>query len=386
MISLANTTDILVATEPSWATMPGGSFTALPVLAETLIPERRILQPTHLGSGQAAADPVTTETMVVGELETMASSTLLTQFLPLALAGSIGGNAVKVAASAIDASGAIAVPDELKDKVQDGDFCWLESDDGTVKGFHEVSASAPAEAATFQITGLPLSLPPESLITLSLARLVPGEEQPSVTLARRYGEGSDWMFFDGMMIRRLVLDLAETDLPAVTASFIGRQMQVRKKAPEMVSLPTDGPLGIGAELRRFEMKGLDDAPDFTFDTGVLTRLRLIIDHAGMAPQYALGSLAPIAILPGQRHIHGMMEVLVSDATLFSALNEEKHYRLSFVLADADSGCAVVMPSVRLDGVEGAASSADGPVRVRFHFRAIPGKPSAPMIRIFFDGR
>jgi len=389
MISIANTTDIFFAPETTWGEASSGTYIALPVLTETLVPEKRLFQPTHLGSQTMRADPVTTETLVAGEIEAMATAPLLRSLLPLSLRGTVTKAIATVPATEIDSEGSIAMPDLLKGRLQSGDVIWLESNKGEIAGFHDVIT--PKTGTTLRISGLPLTLPDKESISIGHASLRPGEDHPSVTLARRYGDSSDWMFFDGMMIRRLVLDFAETDLPAVTASFIGRAMKLQKMAPETASgasgISTAGPLGLGADLRHLELKSLEDKAGFTLDAVVATRLRLIIDHAGMSPQFALGDLAPVALLPGQLNVHGMIEVMITDTTLFTALNEGRRYQLSFSVQDAaEGGCAVIMPSVLIDAVEGAISSGDGPVRTRFHFRAVPDRALSSLIRIFFDER
>jgi len=386
MISIANTTDILIAPETTWGEASSGTYIPLPVLTETLVPEKRLFQPTHLSSQTMRADPVTTETLVAGEIEAMATAPLLRDLLPLSMRNTIMKAIATVPATEIDSEGSIAMPDPLKDRMQPGDVIWLESDTGVIAGFHDVTA--PEAGGVLRISGLPLTLPDGENISIGNASLWPGTKHPSVTLARRYGEGSDWMFFDGMMIRRLVLDFAETDLPAVTASFLGRAMKLNATAPETASgISTAGPLGLGADLKHLEMKSLEDKAGFTLDAVVATRLRLIIDHAGMSPQFALGDLAPIALLPGQLNVHGMIEVMITDTTLFTAMNEGSQYQLSFSVQDAsEGGCAVIMPSVLIDAVEGAISSGDGPVRTRFHFRAVPDGALSSLIRIFFDER
>ncbi|XDZ66201.1 phage tail tube protein [Alphaproteobacteria bacterium LSUCC0684] len=396
MISIANTTDILLAPEVNWGEMSNGAYIALPILTETIVPEKRLFQPTHLGSQRNRAEPVTTETLVAGDLEAMASASLLRQLFPLALRGAITVASAKVTTAQIGADGTIPVPDIMRDKVQFGDVVWIESDKGKVVGFHDVidpdkDTSTAGGEHELRIGGLPQTLPNEGSISIGHASLHSGKNLSSVTLARRYGQGSDWMFFHGMMIRRLVLDLAETDLPAVTASFLGRSMKLQTTAPETVSEDetgdVGGPLGLGADLQRLELKNLDDSSGFTLNTVVLTRLRLIVDHAGMSPQFALGDLAPVALLSGQLSVHGMIEVLITDAMLFAALNEEKQYRLTFTLQDTTGGgCAIIIPSVLIDAVEGAVSPVDGPVRVRFHFRAVTSETRTSLIKIFFDER
>ena len=376
MIAFADSTEVVMVKEESWKTPPSGvEYAPLLLVSESLRPELRHLRPQRL-SGVNESPAVLTEEMVSGDIEGVATVSLLKGLLPLILSEEIptwSGTQTR----AIIRQGAMRLPSSVPNTILPGDGVWLTpKNNSALTGFYPISKNGNLKV----ISGLESSLA-SSNIGMHFSGWAGGSASPSVSLMRRYGdEGSNWMHMAGMKLQRLTLDLQVESLMLATASMIGSHVTLNATAPRVQEYKSSAPLGFASGLKTFRLASATH--EINANDAVITDFRIVLERIGMAPQFALGSTTPRLITPGKLGLYGHLDMLISDQQLFQWLSEDQELSVFLALEDGNSqGIAFALPKIKLSGVETTARTSEEPISARFTFHADAGS-DGDVIRAF----
>lgn len=360
MIAYADKTRIALGYEQAWGQAPEGGYTHLHINAESLMPQIRSLQPQQLS---AALPRIRLEEMVAGEIETALTVSALGHFLPLVLHGSYQSLAFDIEEDAKDESTrSITVDAPYRSALSQGDQVWVSGQGEQNCGFYPIE----------KVGGIPrISGFADSDLTAAsrciFRRISAGSNIHSASMIRKYDDGGPWTRFNGMMTQRLVLDLEEDRPPLLAAAMLGQSQDRPDTVPEPVMpLPAET---FDLSRHLVTLAFTDNLTGERIDTGnmVMTGLRLVLERAGMTPQFGLGAITPQVILPGRLQVNGSLSMLVSGQQFFNWLANQHRLAFTLQVASSRSGFSMMLPDVEITGVDGGASTADQPVRAVFHF-------------------
>jgi hypothetical protein len=379
MIAFHDSAKLFIAQESEWGVQPAGVFQTIPFQRETLIPERRYRYPSSLeGSGTPPA-PVAIEEMASGDIEMLATTNNMQLLIPQILNTAVVSGSADVSNRSVNAEGVMLLDDVLPD-LQLKDFIFMH---GTAEHNGWQIATQQQGASVLSIEGLPAdtTMPRESMVNLNAYS--PSSAARSIAIYKTYRDGEDWQHLQGGMINRLTLDLAEGELFTASISVLGREMSVTSASPRTSRTP-EYPLGYAYGLKRFNLNASNDTALLTQDNSVITGFRLVMERVGMTPQYALGSIKPKLILPGELAVYGVIDLLIGNYKLFRWMNEGQSIEMSFALEDeASGGMAFYLPLIQLSGVDVPPSSDGEPMRARFRFDA-HASGTQPMLKTFIQ--
>ena len=379
MIALADQTRLTWAAETIWGQAATSGFRTLPISTENLTGSRRHIRPPILG----VRPILPLEENASGEIDTLASPDVLAELLRLVLMTS----PISETASIQTQSG-ITLPKNLADAISSDDVLWLGGDVGWVR--YVPPAAAGQNGTLASLAGATLT--PASPATLALNRLTAtpsttsNRQVQSVTINKRYGATGDWVQLTGMTMRRLDLATSADSLVTATASFLGKQASLQSTAfPAATSYADTQPYSLAAADIHLRLLRQGE----TLDLNTTTGLRLVLEYPAMQPRFVLGALTPQAVLVGELHVHGVIEVMATGHDLNTWFGRREVLALECGIEfGGGGGFGFRIPRLRIAETSNSVLVSGDPVRqvLRFDADADTSDTTTPLIACYLAGR
>lgn len=377
MIAYSDTARMYIAAETTWGKNPGGTYQGRPFQRDSLAPELRHNRPNNLHHNGVSLPPLLTEETIIGDIELLATSHNLNFLLPQLLHTKPAPARKELPNVRTSTDGDISINGIFSDLIV-GDYVFT-SNSGTETGWHR--AVKYSNSNSIKLAGFSRSKRLPSTSSFEFNPYRPGSTPQSMSIYKSYQDGQEWLRFNGSMINRLTLDLAEGELFSATASIIGKNMDIAASRPG-IALQKEHPLGFSTGLKTFSLSDGDSENFITQDNSVVTGFRLVMERTGMVPQYAIGSTKPKLILPGELSVYGTIDMLIGDYQLFNWMQQERSLEMAIALEDeAKGGAAFVLPDIRLTGVDVSPVANGQPIRARFQFDAF-AQGASPLVSCF----
>ena len=389
MIALADQTSLTWATESTWGTPATSGFKTLPISNENLTGIRRHIRPQLLTANRRGTAILPLEESSSGEIDMLASPSLLPQLLASVLMNSQASQTASNVARTGQTNN-ILLPKAMADVVTGDDYLWLTDPNDTSKtGWVRFTAdnAKPKEGVVANATTAKIT--PSATASLALQRLIPGATAKPMTINKRYGNGQEWQQFTGMLMRRLELASHVDSLLTATASFAGKQTAIKTTGfPTSTAYDNTQPYSLAASSVQIRL--LSDSEILSLNASnnngmATTALRLVIEYPTMQPRFALGSLYPQAMLIGDMHVHGLIEVMVDGHTISKWFGARQAVTMECAMEFANGGgFAFRIPRMRIAETSNNVLLAGEPVRQVLRFDADPATDSnIPLIACYF---
>ncbi len=382
MIVFNDTTRLHIAAEDDWASEGVGDYKTVPFIRDNLAPIMVQERPQGLGQSVGITQPITVEESAGGDIEMLASQAHLGLFLPYILNHQDEVHNVNLNGQQIDANGRLDLgflTPALKAKLVTGDGVLITSmvNNVAVTNWGIITAD---NGQTAVITGLTPSQHFGQDDVMMMRYFSPGDVPRSFKLIKAYQGAADHLSLRGGVITRLSIDLEEGALPVMSASVLGKEMTVTADTITSTSLAAMSPEFNPQDFTLVLTP--DDGVALTLKNTIVSGFRMVLERAGMAPQFALGSTTARYISGGDLIMYGAIDFMLENHDVFTWLKAQKALSLDVRWGDgATERVRIFAPKITFS--EGQLIPADDgtPVRAAFQFE-VSRREELPLVRIY----
>ncbi|NVN03860.1 MULTISPECIES: phage tail tube protein [Asaia] len=197
----------------------------------------------------------------------------------------------------------------------------------------------------------------------------------SWTLRQRLGEG--WLYRQGLVIRRLTLNIVQGGFAEVACDVIYAREVIIPDDEAAADDPPPSRMPMHSSRARIAL-----ALPGLVDPGVLRSISIIFGRDDAALDYGAGSLLANDIRPGLFAATGSIEVMLRGHDAYAALQSAAAGPLSLTVTDQDGyGYAITIPRAVICNPRLNASSRGAILIAAFDIEALPGGSEGGMISV-----